>query len=143
MNRARHCDGGTIRVAAFLTLALNPFSLAGSFLSDALRPGLGDVVPEDPRYTTLRTQWVYQTPMPIDLGSPTLANVLGDANQEVIVGDMAGYLHVLTVRANPPSVASAGGRWPAHLVFNGLPQPIDTTPAVGNIDNDPELEIVV
>lgn len=70
------------------------------------------------------------------LSSPVLANVDGDNRLEIISMDQAGYVHVWehdgTLKTWWPKIAGSGsGRGELYA-----------TPAVGNLDDDPQLEIV-
>jgi hypothetical protein len=83
--------------------------------------------------TILRPQWMHETSLIIRRSSPTLADLNGDGDLEVIVGDLAGDVHVLD-----PVTGEEMPGWPQRLTAA-----IDSTAAVGDVDGDGQPEIVI
>lgn len=82
--------------------------------------------------------WVYGTGSPIQ-GTPACADVDGDGKQEVWVGDMAGRMWGFDCGGRP--LTQWG--WPRQTISTGGISGIFSSPAVGDINGDNAVEIVV
>ncbi len=82
--------------------------------------------------------WVYATGSPIQ-GTPACADVDGDGTREVWVGDMAGRMWGFDCRGRP--LTQWG--WPRQTISTGGISGIYSSPAVGDINGDNAVEIVV
>ena len=70
--------------------------------------------------------------------APTVADVNGDGTPEIVFGHQDGRVRVL----NAATGASLAG-WPQYATVAGGAAAVDSTPAVGDLDNDGHNEVVV
>lgn len=113
-------------LSAIVTSALMVGGLAAQSFKWEVPPFI-----HDDNETALRPEWSIDVPLPIRRSSPILYDVTGDGNLEIIVGDLSGLLHVIDHNGH------AVPGWPQNVG-----SPIDSTPAVGDVDGDGQIEIV-
>ena len=75
----------------------------------------------------------------IQLSSPTIADVNGDGSNEIVVGDLEGWVHVY----RGDGLAELPG-WPQQARVDGVhATAVDSAPAVADLDRDGSPEIIV
>jgi FG-GAP-like repeat/Dockerin type I domain len=82
--------------------------------------------------TIFQPEWIVETTLMARRSSPTLADFDGNGSLEIIFGTLDGRLHVLDSHTGQEAP-----NWPQQLSA-----PIDSTPAVGDVDGDGQPEII-
>ncbi len=108
-------------------------------VAGALVVSLLPFVAPEPAGAAVTLQWSQQTAGWNRSSSPTIADVNGDGVNDIVIGHQDGYVRVLDAATgnNLPG-------WPQPAATRpGAAVPVDSTPAVGDIDRDGANEVVV
>ncbi len=122
----------SLLVAVLLAWAVVAIPMASAqTFGSPFRPDNGYRIPDNE--TIFSAEWFADTEAWNRFSSPALADINGDGDLEVILGDLNGHLHVL----DPHTGAPLPG-WPVQVG-----SPIATSPAVGDVDGDGLVDIVI
>lgn len=108
-----------------------------SVLAVAALAPLGSPTAEAAGDDTIEHRWEILFPNWDRVSSPQLADVNRDGRLDIAFGAQDGWLRVV----NSDGVAVAG--WPRQAKVAGAPVAIDSTPGIGDLDNDGSVELAV